>query len=99
MHLQSPVAHYIPPGLVVVYANIYERLIRYEEVRRGLDIAAVQYAGALSLPEKRTAAVHLLFTVRHQLRVGEALVSEKGLPVFLKCLDQFSAGEEVCEYK
>ena len=99
MHLESPSAYYIPHGLLVIYAFIYDRLARHEEVQRALDTAAIRYATALTPQEKQSAAVDLLTMIKHQLEIGEPLIlQEGGLPVLLKCLDQFSAGEDVCEY-
>ena len=98
LHLESPTAYYIPPGLVGVYGLIYGRLTRYEEVRRDLDAAVIRYAAALTATEQRRAAANLLIRMRQQLEVSEALVQEKGLPVLLYCLDQFSAGADVCDY-
>ena len=100
MHLESPNAYYIPSGLVNVYSHIYDRLTRWEEVQRDLDTAVIRYATAFNSLEKKTAALDLLFTIRHQLGISEALISKQnGLAVFLRCLDQFSAGEDVCEFK
>ena len=100
MHLESPNAYYIPHGLVTAYTMVYERLTRHGEVQRGLDTAAIRYAAALTPREKQTAAVALLITIEHQLTISGALISQEGgLQVLLKCLDQFSAGEEICEYK
>ena len=99
LQLESPNAYYIPHGLVGIYGLIYGRLTGYEEVRRNLDAAVIGYAAALTSAEKRRAAVDLLIRIGQQLELSEALVSQEGgLPVFLVCLDQFSAGADVCDY-
>ena len=97
--LESPSVYYTDRGLLNLYELVYGRLVRYEEAQISLNNAAAQYASAQSYQEKQSAAVDLLTAIRYQLEIGSALISrEAGLPVLLKCLDQFSAGEDVCEY-
>ena len=100
LHLESPNAYYIPHELVGIFGLLYGRMTHYKEVRTNLDAAAVGYAAALTPAEKRRAGANLLIRIRHQLKLSEDLVNERmGLPVFLRCLDQFSDGADVCEFK
>jgi len=98
LQLEGPSAYYVPHGLVMVYGLVYGRLARFEKLQQALDDASIEYAVALTSAEQRRAAADLLIRIRHQLHISDALVDPNGLPTFLQCLDQFSAGAEVCEY-
>ena len=97
MQLESPSAYYVPDGLLVIYALVYDRLVRVNEAKRILDTAVMRYASAMAAREKQRAGKELLAAIRHHLAASEALTEEAGLPVLLKCLRQFSTGKEVCE--
>ena len=96
--LEDPSVFHADYRILALYSFVYGRLVRLAEVQRTLDAAAVQYRAALNLEDRRRAAAHLLAVIRYQLNISDALTSDRGLPVLLQCMDQFSAGQDECEY-
>ena len=91
--------YYADHRILGLYTLVHGRLARFEEVQRTLDAAAVQYYSAMGLEEKRHIAANLVAIIRHQLEIGDALISEEsGLLTLRACLDQFSVGENICEF-
>ena len=97
--LESPSVFHADHRILVLYSFVHRRLVRLAEVQRTLDAAAMQYRAALNLEEKRRAAAHLLAVINYQLSASAGLMSRnRGLPVLLACIDQFSAGQDECKY-
>ena len=97
--LEDPSVFNADHRILALYSIVYGRLVRFMEVQRTLDAAAIQYRAALNPEDRRRAAAHLNAVIRYQLSISNALTSEGGgLLTLLQCMDQFSEGEEECEY-
>ena len=97
--LANPSVYHADHRILALYSFVYGRLVRFTEVQRTLDAAAIQYRAALNLQDTRRAAAHLMAVIRYQLNISDALTSEdRGLLALLQCMDQFSAGKDECEH-
>ena len=95
-HLGGPFLIYADHRILAAYSLAHDRLVQHRENQVVLDDAAAQYASALYAEEKRRAAAALLTAINFQLLISGPLISM--LPVLHACMDQFSAGENECEY-
>lgn len=96
--LEDPNVFQADHRILALYSAVHRRLVRLAEVQRTLDAAAMEYRAALNPEDRRRAAAYLLAVIRHQLDASYGLMSRQGLTVLLACIEQFSAGQDVCTY-